>query len=163
MGKEIERKFLIKSDDWHRYVGIPYKHIYQGYIPTLNNTSVRIRIINDLKAELTLKGLPDKSGMIRSEYNIDISLKDAKDMIKEFVTCSVTKDRCIASYYGHNWEIDIFKGDLAGLMTVEVEMKSADEEIKIPSWVGKEVTNNSRFSNYSLAANGVSKRFKRKT
>ncbi len=154
MGKEIERKFLLKSNDWQKHVVTSYKHIYQGYIPTLNNTAVRIRIINDVEAELTLKGLPDKSGKIRSEYNIDISLEDAKDIMEEFATHFVIKTRCIAKYKGFNWEIDMFIGNLVGLVLAEIEMEDIDTEIPLPSWVGEEVTNDKRYSNYSLSKNG---------
>ena len=148
---EIEHKFLLKNDDWKATAseGVRYQ---QGYISTQNETAVRVRIAGD-KGYLTLKGSPcGEEGISRSEFEYEIPLTDAESMIEEFVDSPlIDKLRYLVIHQGKTWEIDIFSGDNAGLEVAEIELTSEHEEFELPSWAGACVSEDPRYSNYSLA------------
>lgn len=146
MAKEIERKFLI-DDSFSKNLkdGV---HISQGYIKTSDNTVVRARIKGE-SAFLTLKG--ENKGMTCSEFEYEIPVSDAKEIIKEL--CSggtVDKTRYEVNHGAHLWEIDVFHGKNNGLVVAEVELSSENESVEIPSWVTEEVTSQTKYFNSSL-------------
>lgn len=146
MGTEIERKFLVKDTSW----GSPLKSlsIIQGYFPT-SGFSLRVRIQED-KAFITLK--KTKSKISRHEFEYEIPVRDAREIIGIF--CSghiVEKTRHIVEYTGFKWEVDVFQGDNDGLIVAELELESEDEAFKKPSWLGDEVTHDTRYLNAYLA------------
>jgi adenylate cyclase len=146
MGKEIERKFLIKGDDWRSQAkGTFYR---QGYLNSAKERTVRIRTIDD-KAFLTIKGLT--VGATRSEYEYEIPPADCNAMLDVLAEKPlIEKKRYKVPFEGLTWEIDEFFGDNAGLIVAEVELKSEAQAFKRPEWVGEEVTADPRYFNSNL-------------
>jgi adenylate cyclase len=146
MGKEIERKFLIKGDAWRSQAkGTFYR---QGYLNSAKERTVRIRTIDD-KAFLTIKGLT--VGATRSEYEYEIPLADCNAMLDVLAEKPlIEKKRYKVPFEGLTWEIDEFSGDNAGLIVAEVELKSEAQAFKRPEWVGAEVTADPRYFNSNL-------------
>ena len=99
---------------------------------------------------LTIKGL--SRGASRAEYEYEIPLSDAKEMIQLCDGPVVEKYRRVVEHAGMNWEVDEFLGDNAGLIVAEVELDAEDQAIDLPDWVGREVTDDSRYFNSSLSA-----------
>ncbi len=146
MGMEIERKFLLKNDDWKKGAeGVTYR---QGYLSTVKERTVRVRTIAE-KGFLTIKGMT--RGMTRSEFEYDIPLEDADYMLDALCEKPlIEKKRFKIAMEGLTWEIDEFFGENKGLVLVEVELESEDQDIEIPSWIGKEVTGDPRYFNANL-------------
>lgn len=152
MAKEIERKFLIDINKLPKLEnGISIK---QGYIKTQDKTVVRTRIKND-KAFLTIKS--KNKGMIRSEYEYEIPLNDANEMLNNLYSKPIIdKIRYEIKYKNHLWEIDVFHGENDGLIVAEVELENEDENVELPNWIVKEVTNNPKYYNSNLLDNPFS-------
>jgi len=153
MAKEIERKFLIDISGVES-IGSGSR-IKQGYISTTDNTAVRIRVSGAV-AYLTLKG--ENQGVTRSEFEYEIPIEDANEIIKEL--CSgpvIDKTRYLVEYGSHTWEIDVFHGDNDGLIVAEVELESETEEVDLPKWVINEVTGEVKYYNTSLWDNPFNK------
>ena len=146
MGVEIERKFLV---DVEKLPALPKgKVMRQGYIPTQNETTVRIRIQNQ-DAFLTLKGVT--AGISRSEFEYAIPLEHAEQMLQEFCPGgTVDKTRYELVHQGFTWELDIFTGSNAGLIVAEIELSSEHQAYAKPDWVGIEVSEQKKYSNSSL-------------
>jgi len=149
MGIEIERKFLIDESKLpslqNGYV------IKQGYIQTVDHTTVRVRI-RDKEAFLTIKG--KSQGATRLEFEYPVPLHDANDMINKLCQKSlIDKTRYHVEHEGHTWEVDIFEGNNKGLIVAEIELESEDEKFAIPNWVTKEVTDDIRYFNSNLIEN----------
>lgn len=153
-GLEIERKFLVKGDAY-KGVAFSHSHIIQGYIPTLGVT-VRIRQRDD-KAYLTIKGKSTDNGLSRYEFETEIRIDDAQQLFKLCGGGIIDKCRYLVKSGNHTFEVDEFFGDNEGLVMAEVELSSVDETFEKPSFIGKEVTGDSRFYNKSLLTNPYSK------
>ena len=146
MGKEIERKFLVKGDGW-RALAKPVKY-RQGYLSTVKERTVRVRTI-DNKGYLTIKGIT--TGVTRAEYEYEIPAADADRMLTDLCEKPlIEKSRSTIALDGLNWEVDEFFGDNQGLIVAEVELKSADQAIAKPAWVGQEVSGDTRYFNSNL-------------
>lgn len=144
---EIERKYLLQNDDWRKFVKKSI-NIKQGYISTSMEHTFRVRI-TDNKSYLTLKGRTDT--FVHPEYEYEIPLCDAEEIFNTFCkNRNLEKIRHIVEYKGHIFEIDEFKGNLSGLIFAEVELKSEDEEIDLPDWIGLEVTGDPSYYNSNL-------------
>lgn len=146
MGVEIERKFLI---DETKLPTLQNGYtIKQGYIQTIDHTTVRIRVRGQ-EAFLTIKG--KSQGASRLEFEYPIPLNDAEEMLTNLCHASrVEKTRYLIEYEGHTWEVDIFEGSNKGLMIAEIELKREDEAFPLPEWVTKEVTEDVRYFNANL-------------
>jgi adenylate cyclase len=146
MGKEIERKFLVKGDAWRALAdGTSYR---QGYLNSAKERTVRIRTIND-RAFLTVKGLT--VGATRTEYEYEIPLADCSAMLDVLAEKPIIeKKRYKIPFEGLTWEIDEFFGDNAGLIVAEVELQSEGQAFRKPEWVGEEVTSDARYFNSNL-------------
>tara|TARA_B110000438_G_scaffold19150_1_gene17701 strand:- start:308 stop:772 length:465 start_codon:yes stop_codon:yes gene_type:complete len=149
MGKEIERKYLIKEDTWRKNAsGTTYR---QGYLSTVKERTVRVRTIDD-KGFLTIKGIT--IGATRREYEYEIPMVDANEMLDELCEKPIIeKTRFKISHAGLTWEIDEFAGVNQGLIVAEVELESEDQNIDFPPWVGEEVSGDPRYFNSNLIAN----------
>ena len=149
MGKEIERKYLIKDDTWRKDAsGTTYR---QGYLSTVKERTVRVRTIDD-KGFLTIKGIT--IGATRREYEYEIPMADANEMLDELCEKPIIeKTRFKISHAGVTWEIDEFAGVNQGLIVAEVELESEDQNIDFPPWVGEEVSGDPRYFNSNLIAN----------
>lgn len=146
MAIEIERKFLVKVDKLPRLEN--GMRIVQGYIPTVNGTTVRVRLAGE-KAFLGVKSVA--SGFSRHEYEFPIPLEDAREMQREVCLAAIEKQRYFIPQGEVTWEIDVFGGENEGLIVAEVELQSEDQSITLPDWIAEEVTLDPRFGNYSLA------------
>ena len=146
MGKEIERKFLVKGDGW-RALAKPVKY-RQGYLSTVKERTVRVRTIDD-KGYLTIKGIT--TGVTRAEYEYEIPAADADRMLTDLCEKPlIEKSRSTIALDGLNWEVDEFFGDNQGLIVAEVELQSADQAVAKPAWVGQEVSGDPRYFNSNL-------------
>jgi len=149
--QEIERKFLIKGD-YKKFVTKKIK-IVQGFLSTVPERTVRIRIKED-KGYLTIKGIGNKSGASRYEFEKEISLNDAKDLMIICEPGVIDKTRFIVpTDNGLFFEVDEFYGDNEGLTVAEIELPSEDATFNKPDWLGEEVTGNVRYFNSMLMKN----------
>ena len=146
MGKEIERKFLVRGDVWRSLAkGTAYR---QGYLNSAKERTVRIRTIDE-KAFLTIKGLT--VGATRSEYEYEIPLADCNAMLDALAEKPIIeKKRYKVPFEDLTWEVDEFFGDNAGLIVAEVELESETQIFGKPEWVGEEVTADPRYFNSNL-------------
>lgn len=152
MGKEIEKKFLIVSDDWRRLgTGEPY---CQGYLNSEKGRTVRVRTVNDLGI-LTIKGA--NVGATRLEYEYDIPIDEAREMLRELCHKPlIEKTRYTIPFAGFIWEVDEFQGENDGLIFAEIELEYEGQKFDKPPWIGKEVTGDSRYYNANLVKNPYS-------
>lgn len=149
MGVEIERKFLVRNESWLT-PDLPFRHIRQGYLtPPDNPLSIRIRIVDQQCAFITLK--TTKSGMSRDEYEYAIPLDDAQALIASASGSLIEKTRFIRTEGHARWEIDRFEGENTGLVVAEIELPREDAPIKLPEWIDEEVTNDPRYGNAALS------------
>ena len=148
MGVEIERKFLVVGDDWRSAVSSSTR-IVQGYLASTPEVTVRVRVRAE-RAYLTIKGR--SSGISRSEYEFDIPVADAEAMLTDLAQGPVIeKTRHLLEVDGHTWELDVFAGANEGLVMAEIELGSADEQFTVPSWAGRDVSDDARYYNVNLA------------
>jgi adenylate cyclase len=152
MAQEIERKFLVKAQSWHR--PDQGKRYRQGYLSTVKERTVRIRTAGD-KGYITVKGIT--VGATRAEYEYEIPLADANEMLKLCEQPLIEKIRYRVPIDNVVWEVDEFEGVNAGLITAEVELKSENQKVSIPEWVGQEVTKDPRYFNANLIARPFTK------
>ena len=151
MAQEIERKFLVK-DDSYKALAYHSSRIAQGYICSMRGRTVRVRIRDD-KGYLTIKGPSDASGLGRYEWEKEIPLHEAQELMKLCEPGMIDKTRYLVRSGKHIFEVDEFYGDNEGLAVAEVELSSVDEQFARPAWLGEEVTGDKRYYNSSLACN----------
>ena len=155
MGIEIERKFLVTSDDWRAaaHAVIP---MAQGYINDTaamesgaQKASVRVRIQGD-EAYLNIKSR--ELGHTRQEFEYPVPVNEARELLALCVGGLIDKRRYLVQHDGLLWEVDEFLGDNAGLVVAEVELESPDQVFAKPDWAGAEVTDELRYYNLALAS-----------
>ena len=146
MPREIERKFLLKSDAWRSQV-LESRQMSQGYLASGGNVSIRVRIAGD-EAWLNIKA----GGFVasRQEYEYPLPLDEARELLAIAEGPLVEKTRHFVEHGGHTWEIDEFGGDNAGLVVAELELDSEDADFARPPWLGVEVTELRRYYNVCL-------------
>jgi len=144
---EIERKFLLKNDDWRKGAGGTLYR--QGYLCTDPERTVRVRIGGNT-AILAIKGGGD--GLARAEFEYPIPPEDAATLLDDLcLQPLVEKYRYLVPFAGLTWEIDEFLGANAGLLLAEVELERVDQAVPLPPWAGVEVTGDPRYYNAYLA------------
>ena len=148
MGQEIERKFLVRSDDW-RSLADKGRLIRQGYLSTNAKATVRVRSFDDREAVITLKGKVE--GLVRAEYEYPIPIEDARELLEMAQPQVLEKRRYHVPHDGLTWEVDVFEGRHQGLVLAEIELDSDDQKIELPGWAGKEVSDDERYYNATLA------------
>ncbi len=153
MPLEIERKFLVKGKQWQTQAD-GGRRIRQAYLSNNTKNSVRVRIIDDARAKLTVKS--SYRGIVRDEFEYEIPLDDARGLIELRQSTIIDKVRYKVRSGGIVWEIDEFFGANAGLVMAEVELTDADQRITLPDWIGREVTGDRRYNNSQLAAHPCS-------
>jgi adenylate cyclase len=147
MGIEIERKFLLASDDWRAQVERS-EPMDQGYLGG-ERASVRVRIAGS-GACLNIKS--KQRGATRLEFEYPVPVDEARQMLDALALPGrIAKRRHYVRHAGHLWEIDEFEGDNAGLVVAEIELQHEDEEFVLPPWLGAEVTHELRYYNAALA------------
>jgi adenylate cyclase len=151
MAQEIERKFLIKGD--FKSSAISKTRIIQGYLSSVPERTVRVRVIDE-KGFLTIKGIGNVSGTSRYEWEKEILLPEAKDLLKICEPGVIDKIRYIVpEQSGLKFEVDEFRGDNLGLTVAEIELPTEDHAFVKPAWLGKEVTGDARYFNAMLMKN----------
>ena len=151
MAREIERKFLVASDDWRGAV-TETARLAQFYLFARADASMRVRIKDRASARLTIK---TGSGADRGEFEYDIPLADAEALRDSRVGKLVEKTRHIVPLGRWQVEVDVFEGDLAGLVLAEIELQDASEQPPLPAFLGREVTGDPRYLNARLALDGL--------
>ena len=148
MAEEIERKFLLRNDDWRQAV-VETRDYRQGYMANTDRCSIRIRLSAD-RAHINIKGAT--LTIRRREYDYEIPYEDGLEMLEGFCQDAIVeKRRHIVDYAGHRWEIDVFSGQNAGLVMAEIELADVDEPFERPPWLGEEVSDDPRYYNVYLA------------
>lgn len=147
MSTEIERKYLVVSDAW-RSKATSKSRIVQGYLARGRRSTIRVRIKDDKQATLTVKSR--KQGISRSEFEYRISLKDARALLDLCGSSRIEKDRYTVPHGRLTWEIDVFVSPVE-LVMAEIELDSADQQVKLPKWIGEEVTSDPQYRNSALA------------
>ena len=145
MSVEIERKFLVKEGWQPTGESVSIK---QGYLPGTGPMLVRIRL-EDQRALLTLKGRTE--GVTRSEYEYEIPVQDAQELLLRCRKKVVEKTRYFVIHGDYTWEVDVFAGANKGLVVAELELSDEDEVFDRPDWLGAEVSSDARYYNSNLA------------
>ena len=147
---EIERKFLVTNDSYKQMAAARY-HIVQGYISREKTGTVRIRITDD-KAFLTIKGKPAAGHFARYEWEKEIDVTEATELLQLCQGTIIDKTRWIvpAAEEGLKWEVDEFHGKHDGLVVAEIELLHEDQVVELPCFVGKEVTDDPRYYNANM-------------
>lgn len=149
MSLEIERKFLVKNDAFKKE-SFQEKIIKQGYLNSDKNRTVRIRI-SDHQGFITVKGVSNASGTTRFEWEKEIDVTEATEMLSLCETTIIDKNRFMVESGKHIFEIDEFYGDNQGLIIAEIELNSENETFEKPTWLGAEVTGNAKYYNSYLS------------
>ncbi|MRR23471.1 CYTH domain-containing protein [bacterium] len=149
MSTEIERKFLVCGEFMDK--ATESTEIVQGYLSSSPGNTVRVRVRNG-KGYITVKGKAGVSGIERYEWEMEIPVSDARELLKVCEPFPVEKTRYLVPYGGHIFEVDVFHGENSGLVMAEIELDSADEAFEKPPWLGEEVSFDPRYFNAALAA-----------
>ncbi|MBP3832855.1 MAG: CYTH domain-containing protein [Bacteroidaceae bacterium] len=155
MPLEIERKFLV-LDDSYKNLATSSSHIKQGYIYSGKGKTIRVRI-RDERGYLTIKGPSDKAGLCRYEWEKEIDLHDAEELMRLCEPGIIDKTRYIIPSGKHTFEVDEFFGENQGLVMAEVELVSEEEPFEKPPFIGEEVTGDRRYYNSHLRENPYSR------
>lgn len=146
MGREIERKFLVKGNSWRN--GTAGLSVRQGYLSTVKERVVRIRTEGN-KGYVTIKGITEF--ISRAEYEYEIPFGDAVEILDRLCARPlIEKTRYEIEFGGLVWEVDEFSGDNTGLVLAEVELSHAHQTVKQPPWIGEEVSGDPRYYNVNL-------------
>ena len=148
MGVEIERKFLVTSDAWRKQATSSVA-MRQGYLSSNAKATVRVRLLGDDRAVITLKGATQ--GISRAEFEYPIPTDDAVELLQIAEPQTIAKRRYLVPSGGLTWEVDVFEGRHQGLIVAEVELQAADQVVALPEWIGREVSDDERYFNASLA------------
>lgn len=152
MGTEIERKFLVEDDSWRQAGCTGSLAIRQFYLGRRDAFSVRVRIVDEAEAFLTIK---TGSGFARGEFEYPIPLQDALDLEPARIGITIAKRRHHLPLGDHLIELDVFEGELAPLVVAEIELRTETDVVALPGFLGREVTGDPAFSNVRLATAGL--------
>jgi CYTH domain-containing protein len=147
---EIERKFLVTSNSFLSESTTSYR-IVQGYLNTDPERTVRIRI-KGTKGYITIKGKGNASGTTRFEWEKEIALSEAEQLLLLCEEGVIDKIRHEIPLGNHCFEVDVFAGVNDGLIVAEVELQTENESFEKPDWLGEEVTGQVRYYNAYLSA-----------
>ncbi len=151
MAQEIERKFSVISDIY-KSLASKATPIKQGYLSSALERTVRIRIKGE-KAFITIKGISNESGTSRYEWEKEISLEDANELLKLSEPGMIDKVRYEIKSASFTFEVDEFFGDNEGLVVAEIELNNENDEFEKPEWLGIELTGDKRYYNSMLLKN----------
>jgi len=147
MGTEIERKYLLKNDDWRMFASVG-THMRQGYLSGNGLISIRVRVAGN-EATLNIKGAT--LGVCRTEFEYPIPVQDGEELLDRYCPRPlIEKTRYFVEHAGRLWEIDVFEGDNEGLTVAEIELESPEEHFSLPEWIGEEVSHDPRYYNVCL-------------
>jgi adenylate cyclase len=148
MGFEIERKFLVRRNDWQ---GLATSHasIRQAYLTTNGKASIRVRIKGECAASLTIKSRD--AGLRRLELEYPIPVLEAEALMQLRQGFIIEKTRYVVPWGDFAWEVDVFSGDNDGLIVAEIELPHEQQHLELPPWLGAEVTGQAQYYNSALA------------
>ncbi|WP_243473509.1 CYTH domain-containing protein [Winogradskyella sp. MH6] len=149
MTVEIERKFLVNSNDFKKEASKSYS-IKQGFLNSHEERTVRVRLKND-KGYLTIKGKSSEDGLVRFEWETEITKQEAEQLLALCEDGIIDKIRYEVNFGNHTFEIDEFFGENDGLVIAEVELRSTNEDFNKPEWLGIEVTGDIKYYNSQLS------------
>lgn len=144
--KEIERKFLVANDSWKTAKCIGQREMKQAYLLRGSDRSVRIRVTDNM-ALFTIKL---GTGLTRSEFEYEIPIDEANEMIDEAKLPCLHKTRFYIQNGNDTWELDVFHGALEGLLLAELELTEEAQFFEKPNWLGEEVTFDPAYLNSNL-------------
>ena len=147
MSFEIERKFLVRGDDWRKLTKRQVK-IRQAYLASNSKNSIRVRITDDKTATLTVKSKP--SSLRRLELEYSVPLLEAEAMMQLRQGAVIEKIRHVVPWDDLEWEIDVFLGSNAGLIIAEIELRNEHQQFRQPDWIGREITGQLQYYNSAL-------------
>ena len=152
---EIERKFLVRSEAFKAQATTSYE-IEQGYLCKDPDKTIRVRI-RDTRAFLTIKSTKLREGLAKFEWEKEIDLADAKELMAICLPGVISKTRYIIpavsdqpSEVSRKWEVDVFHGQLDGLVLAEIELGDEQEPYSRPEWLGEEVTGQPQYYNANM-------------
>lgn len=148
MPQEIERKFLVKEG--YKQFAFTHTRITQGYLSSVPERIVRVRI-NGERGFITIKGVTNLSGMSRYEWEKEIPVNEARELLALCEPAIIDKTRYLVHSREFTFEVDEFHGENEGLVIAEVELDSEEDLFDKPSWLGMEVTGEKRYYNSKLA------------
>ena len=147
MPVEIERKFLVANDGWRSAICDSEK-LRDGLIGEFDGCKVRVRLGGN-RASIAVKG--PRFGSRRIEFEYEIPKADAEAMLN--TVCGercVEKTRHSVPHAGFIWAVDVYEGQLAGIVLAEIELSDEKQAFEKPNWVGTEITNDPRFHKRAL-------------
>lgn len=144
---EIERKFLVIGE--FKHVAVTSFRIIQGYLSSVPERTVRVRI-TDEKGFITVKGISNASGTTRYEWEKEIPVSEARELLNLCEPGIIDKTRYLVKAEPYTYEVDEFHGENEGLILAEIELPSEDAVFTKPDWLGKEVTGDVRYYNSML-------------
>ena len=147
MATETERKFLVKGE--FRHLAVKEIKIIQSYLSIDPDKTIRLRIADE-KAFLTIKGRPLKNTITRNEWEVQVPVTDAEEMMQLCLPGRIVKTRYLIPSGRHLFEVDVFHEKNEGLIIAEIELISEDEQFSKPDWLGEEVTGNPKYYNANL-------------
>ena len=146
--QEIERKFLVRAE--YKHLANKSYRIAQGYLSSVAERTVRIRIKGD-KGFITIKGKSNESGLSRYEWEKEIPLTEAQELLKLCELGIIDKIRYEVVFENQTFEVDEFYGENEGLTIAELELESEDSTFSKPDFLGTEVTGDKRYYNVQLS------------
>ena len=146
---EIERKFLVNSDVY-KNEAFKKTRISQGFLNTHKERTVRVRI-KDKESFITVKGKSSKDGLKRFEWEKEIPLHEAQELLTLCEPSIIDKTRYEVKIGNHIFEVDEFYGENKGLVIAEIELNFEEEVFETPNWLGKEVTGDIKYYNSQLS------------
>lgn len=152
MAREIERKFLVGGEGWRPRVTSEAR-IRQAYLALTERAAIRVRIVDEVRAFLTIKSA--EAGIARGEFEYPIPPEDAEALLQLRSGLLIEKRRHIVPVGMSRWEVDVFEGAHAGLVLAEIELPDEAASFDRPDWLGAEVTGDRRYSNARLALFGL--------
>jgi|307.fasta_scaffold38822_2 adenylate cyclase len=153
---EIERKFLVSSDEW-RQLAVGSVRLRDGLIAAYKDRKVRVRIAGDDKATVAIKG--PRIGIAQAEFEYEIPIADAERMLSTICRDdTLEKERFFVEEAGGMWQVDVYDGILQGIVIAEIELKHESQELILPRWIGKEVTGDSFYRKINMRARALNAR-----
>ena len=152
MALEIERKFLVESEEYKTFGNA--SEILQVYLSTSEDISIRVRI-DGIVASLAIKS--KVSHRVNREYEYNIPIDEARSIMQLNDFPIISKTRYQVDNKGHTWEVDEFHDANTGLVIAEIELEDENEEFALPEWVGKEITEDVKYLNSNLAIHPFSR------
>ena len=153
MALEIERRFLIKNDNWKEFITNKIS-IEQGYLSkSLDDWIIRIRFTGkDFKIALK----KHIESFTNFEFEYSIPRKDGETIMSN-LSNTIKKERFFLKVENKSWIIDCFKESNYPLEIAEIELTKEEENLRLPAFISKEITGLTHYSNFSLANKPFSK------